>query len=151
MIVEALTYSICSWNSFAALFNAAQQGKTRAVQSTTDFGKIVECLGKKDYSIFHLTVGVEGNRKLLNALYDLQIFKIIVVPSDDEEKVFAIINASFQTWRDACINLCHTKSYKQLVVFLNKVFLLMEHAAPDCVMDLHKTPMGDCFSLKQRF
>ncbi len=155
MKVIPLTYTICNWPSFSGFFNAVKPGVVQGAQSDTDFGKIATILAKlkgtkPNYDLFHLTVGVECDRRLLNHLYDLQLFKISAF--DCEEFVLGIMNASLQVWKQACVDNCLSNRPKAIRQFFNEVFLLMETGAKDSVMELHKVMFEDgTFGFRNRY
>lgn len=155
MKIVPLTYSICNWNGFASLFNAVKPNATQGVQRETDFGKVAETIGKlksapADFSMFHLTFGVECDRKLLNYLYDTQSFNI--QSFDCEDCLLILINASVQDWKQACLDNCVIIKPKYVRQFFNQIFLLLEQAAVDSVIEWHKVPFEDqTFGFKRRF
>lgn len=155
MTIIPLTYSVCNWNDFASFCNAVKANATQGIQATTDYGKITQTLAKlkgnkPDFSIFHLTVGVDCDRKLINEIYDLQLFRMTTFTV--EERILSIINASIQTWRQGCVENCVKGKSKAIKEFFNSIFLMLEHAAPESVIDLHKIMEVDgTFSFKQRY
>lgn len=156
MNIVPLTYTICNWNEFAGIFNVVKENATQGVQERSDFGKIAKTISKLlntkklDFSLFHLTLGVECDRKLVNCIYDLQTIRITTLTSD--ETVISIMNASIQAWKQACIECCLETKPKVLRYFFNKVFLLLEQGAEESVVDLHKVMLPDqTFVFKQRY
>lgn len=144
---------MCDWAAFAGFACKVHPNATQLVSGKTEYGKVVETIaklkgGKQDWSIYSLTVGLECERKLINNLYDTQLFKMNVFETD--ESVFAMVTATFQNWKDGCV--AHSgHSNKQMKVFFSTMFSMLEHAAPDCVMELHRTGDGENYSLKMRY
>lgn len=152
MKIVPLISSVCDWNTFAKFANEIQPGATQLILKKSEYGKVAETIAKlkgskQDWTLFTLTVGLECERKLINNLYDAQLFKINIFETEDS--LFATVTGSFQDWKDGCI--AHSgHSNKQLKFFFNYIFSMLEHAAPDCVMELHRVGDGETFTLKMR-
>ena len=96
---------------------------------------------KNPYNHLYLTVGIEGNQKILNYLYECNIFKIWSYT--EEENIAIIISTDFLCWKNEMERACRKESDFKIRVLFNKVFLFFERGCYELVKDFQKMNLPD--------
>lgn len=148
MQIIPLVASTINLAGLCQVASSVSMDATRSLVSRTDHGKAAEIMKRlccKELSI-RLTIGLEAKRPIVDALRELERFKVVPIKDD-----WYAIEADFNTWR--CLTQSETSKKSVLKEFFCQIFVFLEMLFPDLVMDLIRVPDSDgsLFSLNKRF